>query len=388
MAIQRWCTRIFLLGGLLLVASSGAQAFERYNDGCNGCHGEFTSTDTTKTGNTWPDDKHDVHRKVMLDEFGTASNPPSCVFCHIISGGEENSNPLLGESDGDATFGIPGAGCAGCHGQPTELAPGLFFNLGTGLRAHHAANGVTSCGEAFCHDSDPAPLPESALPVYYGLPGVNITDPCLDKGFAGSEANYTSDTIGNDNDGDGDYESADSDCVSGTPDVQLAPPTLGFASVAIADSKGLTTQVQNMGTVDLNVSSPSLCAGTSGEFSWSPTAPFTVTPGNNQLLTVTYAPVDAGPDSGCISIPSNDPDENPIELAVSGEGVICLADLMFTNTTINQAEEIVACISITLGANTLVTMGNFRAGELFEFRGPVEATEMTLTLDESLLPPP
>jgi hypothetical protein len=392
MAIPRWCTGTALFVGLLLVGVSGALAFETYtSDGCGNsqCHGSFKSTTTTKTENTWPDDKHNVHREVMMVKDAVDGvNPDSCVFCHIRSP-NVNNNPVLNESDGDPAFNIPGLGCVGCHGQPIEVSPGVFSSLGAGLRAHHAAKGQTFCGDAGCHDSDPTPLPESTQPEYYGLPGVNITSPCLAKGTPvnGSE-NFTSDALGLDNDGDDQYEAADSDCSVSAPDINLDPSMLAFASVAIADSKDLMTQVQNLGTADLNVTSISLCAGTSSEFSWSPVGPFTVAAAGNQVLTVTYAPVDEGQDSGCLSISSNDPDEDPIELTVSGEGVVCLPDLIFAGEVIDQVEEIVACSSITLGPNTQIIQGNFRAGELVEFIGDVDAQLMTITLDPALLPPP
>ena len=387
MAILRRCIGCFVFFGFVLFGATAGVAYESYNDGCDSCHGSFKSTDTTKTNNTWPDKKHDVHREVMLEKDAVSGvNPKSCVFCHNSLGGSVNNDPLLNQSDGDPAFGIPGIGCTGCHARFYATAA---KEVGAGLRAHHALNAVT-CSDSQCHTTpDPTPLPESVKPRYYGLPGVNITDPCLPKGTVGDGSeNFTSDTIGNDNDGDDLYELADSDCVAGTPDIQLMPSTLAFASVAISGSKDLTTQVQNLGTADLNVSSISLCAGTSAEYSWSPVSAFTVAAAGNQVLTVTYAPVDAGQDNGCLSISSNDPDEDPIELTLSGEGVACTPDLVLANQVINQAAEFIACNSITLGPTTQIIQGNFRAGETVEFVSDVEAQEMTVTIDPSLIPPP
>ena len=39
-------------------------------------------------------------------------------------------------------------------------------------------------------------------------------------------------------------------------------------------------------------------------------------------MTVTYAPVDEGLDAGCLAIASDDPDENPALLNVSGTGFV------------------------------------------------------------------
>jgi|OpeIllAssembly_1097287.scaffolds.fasta_scaffold197146_2 hypothetical protein len=66
-------TLIFL--GMLVVFAVFAAwttdsfAYNRYIDGCNNiaCHGAFRSgTTSTKPGNTWPTNKHDVHRNTML----------------------------------------------------------------------------------------------------------------------------------------------------------------------------------------------------------------------------------------------------------------------------------------------------------------------------------
>ena len=106
------------------------------------------------------------------------------------------------------------------------------------------------------------------------------------------------------------------------PDINLNPASLDFGMVEVGTTEIRTTTVENLGTVDLNVSMISLCDGTSVEYSWSPNAPFTVTPGASQTVTVTYAPVDEGLDAGCLAIASDDPDENPALLNVSGTGFV------------------------------------------------------------------
>jgi hypothetical protein len=56
-------------------------------------------------------------------------------------------------------------------------------------------------------------------------------------------------------------------------------------------------------------------------FTWMPSAPFTVTPGDNQTLTVTYTPVEAGMATDCLSIVNNNPDKIPDELQLSGTAI-------------------------------------------------------------------
>lgn len=106
-----------------------------------------------------------------------------------------------------------------------------------------------------------------------------------------------------------------------TPGIELNPAALDFGSVTIGASVTQTTEVQNTGSVDLNVTAIELCSSTSTEFTWSPPAPFTVTPGGSSTLSVTYAPLDEGTDTGCLNIASNDPVTNPAVLNLTGTGV-------------------------------------------------------------------
>jgi hypothetical protein len=103
------------------------------------------------------------------------------------------------------------------------------------------------------------------------------------------------------------------------PDINLNPAALDFGKVGMGNSAALNTAIENLGFADLNVSAIALCAGTSAEFSWTLATPFTVAPGANQTLEVTYAPVDPGADTGCLEITSDDPDEATVQLTLSSE---------------------------------------------------------------------
>ncbi|HEU4382595.1 MAG TPA: choice-of-anchor D domain-containing protein [Anaeromyxobacteraceae bacterium] len=105
-----------------------------------------------------------------------------------------------------------------------------------------------------------------------------------------------------------------------TPSIALSPPSLSFGTVVLGSSASLSTQIQNTGTAVLNVTGIALCAGTSGEFAWTPSAPLSVPPGQSATLTVTYTPTAAAADSGCLAIASNDPASPTVNLGVSGTG--------------------------------------------------------------------
>jgi hypothetical protein len=245
-------------------------------------------------------------------------------------------------------------------------------------------------------DANPAnytPVGEGIMPQYYGVAAdSNVDEPCNPTAVAKTNENWTDESpaefLGLDNDGDGFYDGADADCQAGVPDIDLNPPTLAFGTVTTTSSIALTTQIENLGTSNLQVTSIGLCSGTSTEFEWSPSPPFSVAVAGHQVLSVTYNPVDVGQDAGCLSIASNDPDENPVELAVSGEGVACEPSRAFANTVIDQVEEEVACSTITLGPNLQIVRGAFRAGELVVFVDDVEVQEVTISLDSALIPPP
>jgi hypothetical protein len=185
--------RSIILGSIIaLVILSmwvpGAEAYERYNDGCQNqnCHGAFTGS-TSPKGSVFPsDDKHTMHRNASYMNT-------ECNLCHTSGDGRD---PFIGSSDG--TGNNPGLGCTGCHAE-------------FGLRAHHAVNSITQC--AGCHPNDPTPTPENTLPVYYGTADTNADMPCNPDPQANINENWTiGDSEGIDNDGDNLYDGNDPDC--------------------------------------------------------------------------------------------------------------------------------------------------------------------------------
>lgn len=187
---------------MIFVISTGGDlfAYQRYNDGCQKCHGAFTSDTSTKPNNTWPDSKHNVHRNEMLDGV--------CDACHLDG---DQRNPYTNMSNG--TNDLPPIGCLGCHGRWYEQRQQY---TAAGLRRHHFEHGVDFCG--FCH-SDPVPLSERVKPEYFGQPTVNVYHPCNLDGME----NWTPDGLGLDNDGDDIYDMDDIDCygppIDATPEI-------------------------------------------------------------------------------------------------------------------------------------------------------------------------
>jgi hypothetical protein len=205
----RFGIALVIAGSFVLLASTGTQAYRRYQDGCNiaACHGSFTD-DTSTKGSVFPGgDKHSMHRASQNMNI-------ECNLCHRTGDG---NNPYIGLSDG--TDNNPGIGCNGCHD-------------GNGLRAHHMGAGVTFCNQ--CH-TDSAPLPEDTVPTYYGTADVAATmvDPCNLSASTETDENWTvGDLVGLDNDGDGLYDGDDPDCAA----TSQSPGEMRLLTVASHDS--------------------------------------------------------------------------------------------------------------------------------------------------------
>ncbi|MDZ7362423.1 MAG: malectin domain-containing carbohydrate-binding protein [candidate division KSB1 bacterium] len=105
-----------------------------------------------------------------------------------------------------------------------------------------------------------------------------------------------------------------------TPDISVAPTSLSFGNVNTGSSSDLTVAVSNVGSANLDVTALSTTNSTFTVV--SPTTPFTITPSGTPVnVTVRFSPTAAGLQSGNLQITSNDPDENPLNVALTGTGV-------------------------------------------------------------------
>ncbi len=191
-----------VLGSLAIITAS-SMGYDRYNSGCQTCHGGFL-TNVSPQGTIFPEaNKHQMHRS--SNYMGT-----KCALCHMSG---TYTNPYIGQSAGTANN--PGVGCTGCHGHDYG---GSIGNNGAGLRKHHLTNGVTVC--LTCHSNDPIPLGEGVKPTYYGTVDTKCADPC-NSGPLFKENWSVGDTTGLDNDGDNLYDQADPDCGPQCPAADL-----------------------------------------------------------------------------------------------------------------------------------------------------------------------
>jgi hypothetical protein len=218
-----------LAGGALFATDS--HAYQRYNDGCQTCHGAFTDSTSPKGTNFGAaGNKHDMHR-------GASYMNTDCNLCHTTG---DNRNPFLKSSDG--LTGITGRGCTGCHNGP-------------GLRTHHRTTGASSCSG--CHPSPEAPPAENTNPPYYGTSATEANNACNPVATANLNENWsTGDFLGLDNDGDNLYDTSDPNCQSAIPGPMTVSPAGGLTSSGTAGGpftpSSLSHTLTNTGTAPMN----------------------------------------------------------------------------------------------------------------------------------------
>ncbi|MCC7385518.1 MAG: choice-of-anchor D domain-containing protein [Deltaproteobacteria bacterium] len=111
---------------------------------------------------------------------------------------------------------------------------------------------------------------------------------------------------------------------SSVPPIPASP--IDFGSVYRRSSPGpITLTIQNTGVGPLVLTRLELTAGSSGDFTLAslPALPATIAAQGSLAIEVRYLPSAVGADSGAIELGSNDRDNTPVLVALSGEGVGC-----------------------------------------------------------------
>ena len=104
------------------------------------------------------------------------------------------------------------------------------------------------------------------------------------------------------------------------PDITVTPLSVTFGDVLVGTTADRVVTVKNDGDANLTIGPVT-----------NPAAPFsivednvsnqTLAPGGEATLTVRFSPAAAGSFNGSFNIPSNDPDENPVTVNLSGHGI-------------------------------------------------------------------
>ncbi|MDZ7265347.1 MAG: choice-of-anchor D domain-containing protein, partial [candidate division KSB1 bacterium] len=107
------------------------------------------------------------------------------------------------------------------------------------------------------------------------------------------------------------------------PDISVDPSSWNYGSVTVGGYQEKTFVVKNDGNANLNVTATTITGANASEFSiQSGGGSFSLAPLATRNLVVRFTPASAGSKTATLSISSNDPDENPFNVSLSGTGTV------------------------------------------------------------------
>ncbi len=110
--------------------------------------------------------------------------------------------------------------------------------------------------------------------------------------------------------------------VLNVPDITLTPTSHDYGDVVVDGGASFSFEIRNDGDADLDVSPASLQGVSPAEFDIdSGGGAVTLSPEQTQIIVVSFNPTSLGAKSAILRIPSNDPDEDPFEVDLMGNGI-------------------------------------------------------------------
>ncbi|MBN2093092.1 choice-of-anchor D domain-containing protein, partial [candidate division KSB1 bacterium] len=121
------------------------------------------------------------------------------------------------------------------------------------------------------------------------------------------------------------------------PDIAVDPTTWNFGSVTTGSFSDKTFIISNTGSANLGVTATTLTGTNASEFIiQSGGGAFTLSPGGSRNIIIRFNPTSAGNKSAALRISSNDPDENPLLVNLTGQGSApSVPDISINPTTWN-----------------------------------------------------
>jgi len=179
------------------------------------------------------------------------------------------------------------------------------------------------------------------------------------------------------------------------PTIAVSSDAITFDDTYVGESLSDTITVSNSGFAELIITDIS---STNDVFSVDLSS-FTINPGENQDITITFTPDDEGLFEGLIEIESNDPNNNISEITVSGNGMIAYPQITvdpmaitFDTTLVNETNMEILTISNTgiaiLSVTDIVSSNPVFTVDMTAFDidpGASQEVEVTFTPDEQLL---
>jgi hypothetical protein len=139
------------------------------------------------------------------------------------------------------------------------------------------------------------------------------------------------------------------------PDIALSPMSLDFGEIPAWTTSSQSTLLWNEGDAPLQVTSIALVGPDSLEFAIpGGSAGFSLAPGDSTAIEVLFVPVTAGSKSAALRITSDDPDEDPLDVALAGVGVAPIEGMVTFEESVRGDSE---------GSSTVTTSSSISAVE-------------------------
>lgn len=177
--------------------------------------------------------------------------------------------------------------------------------------------------------------------------------------------------------------------VTGSTPVELnsGNSTLSFGSLTTSNGTAntLTLHVWNRGRSSLSGISAQVIGASSSDFTITTSPATTIQPGTNTVIRISFRPLANGNRSALLRIVSNDPDENPFDISLSGSGLNSPPTIS-TPEAVTMAEDDVRTMSINVTdtqttASTLNVQAESSNLRLFpEGRATFSGTDSSRTL--------
>jgi hypothetical protein len=171
-------------------------------------------------------------------------------------------------------------------------------------------------------------------------------------------------------------------------EIVVTPLALNFGSQEISAGASLsqTVTITNVGSADLNLTSVTLVGLEAGHFAKTfDSGQTTLSPGASRTVKLRFDPGSTGPKAATLQIVSNDTDENPVNVALSGTGVETQPVIVF-NTAAQSVSEAAGVLTLTVILNKTYSQAvtvPFSAGGSAT---PGAANDYTLTASPVVIP--
>lgn len=128
-----------------------------------------------------------------------------------------------------------------------------------------------------------------------------------------------------------------------------------FAAQYLGSTQSKSYRIQNLGNLDLNLSSITIMGAHPGDFTIAQLPNTTILPGEFSIFEIEFSPLISGVRNAVVSITNNDPDRNPYTFAIRGTGR-CITTSNFVTPTQGPSGTIVTVTGSDFDAATVASM--------------------------------